>query len=654
MRTELARATTDFAHYFRSLVAALGERPSWYGVFAEREPGAARAYQSGAEVPPWDVVQALLHDLAAGRRTAPDPAESARAQSLHRAAVAATDAAPGAVHALRARFDAITGVRDLAIRREREAAHAVDQAAAGADPGTSARLANALAWARDDRERAAARLAELGARLTAVERGEEFWARTGGGAAPLDQPTGPADTFTAPSAATPDAPRRTPRAPSWRTTPTDDPTPPPQHLPGDRHAPDGSPSRFAATAGADTEVRNAEQWSGYGGVVADGRSGRDAGRSGFAATAGADPEVGDVEQWSGYGGVGADGRSGRDAGWSGFEAAGGVGRETAGGVWSAAGVDARGGAHSGGGDPAGPAPGTGRRRLPGGAGLGVPPGVPASRRARFAPDAPEPSVPSVPAPRGARFAGAPATPAAAPDLIPSADGPAKPRGARFAGAPTAPAGQTATPVVPAAPARRAALRGARFAGVAEPAPAPPPRVADPRWAAEAEVGAARLGALRKAGETGAAYLVLCEAAEGPAERLPYLARELERTGLAADVATLLWEVAALPPVALAAAATALAADGRAEDCGNLLRQAAARPAADIAGVAAVLHGNARTAETGDLLETLTRTRTPEDAVEVARTTPELTAELLAAADRVSRSRRRDIVAALRRAGLPDR
>ncbi|MYS22675.1 hypothetical protein GTW78_21460, partial [Streptomyces sp. SID4948] len=60
MTTEPARATTDFAHYFRSLVAALGERPGWYGVFAEREPEAALAYRSGADVPPWDVVRALL------------------------------------------------------------------------------------------------------------------------------------------------------------------------------------------------------------------------------------------------------------------------------------------------------------------------------------------------------------------------------------------------------------------------------------------------------------------------------------------------------------------------------------------------------------------------------------------------------------------
>jgi hypothetical protein len=70
-------------------------------------------------------------------------------------------------------------------------------------------------------------------------------------------------------------------------------------------------------------------------------------------------------------------------------------------------------------------------------------------------------------------------------------------------------------------------------------------------------------------------------------------------------------------------------------------------------VAAVLLDSGRTAEAGELLETLTRVHTPEDAVEVARTAPDLIPALLAAAERVSKSRRRDIVAALRRAALPD-
>ncbi|WNI18594.1 hypothetical protein [Actinacidiphila sp. ITFR-21] len=579
MTTELARATADFAYYFRSLVAALGERPGWYGVFAEREPGAVHAYEGGTEVPPWDVVRALLHDLAAVHSAAPDPVETARAQSLHRAAVVAWDAAPGAEHALRARLDAVARAHDLAVMREREAARTLDQAAATAAPATAARLANALAWARDDRERAAARLAELTARLSAVtgrqplppEPGQEFWARRTAGPVAQEPPDssagwsadggtrsaghGYADGFDA--------------APAPASGRVPDPVPDPAPL-------QGRPQEDHPAA--------------------------DPGRNGSR-------------------------RPGRAPFW-GSRAPETASAEEA-GDWDEA-----------------PRPERGSAK---------PPGTPASRRARFAPAAPEPSVST---PRGARFAGAPAAPAAPAAesaVIPLPGGVGKPRGARFAGAPTGAAVPAAAPVVPVVPAgRTAAPRGARFAGAPDAVrEAPPERVVDPRWAAEAQAGAARLGELRRTGESGAAYMVLCEAAEGPAERLPYLVRELERTGLAADVATLLWEVAALPPAGLADAAAALAADGRTEDCWTLLHQVAARPPADIARVAAVLQDNARAAETGELLETLTRAHTPEDAVEVARTAPELTPALLAAAERVSKSRRRDIVAALRRAALPD-
>jgi hypothetical protein len=574
--TEPARAAADFTYYFRSLVAALGEQPGWYGVFAEREPGAVRAYHSGVDVPPWDVVRALLHDLAAGHGTAPDPVEAARAQSLHRAAVAAWDAAPGAEHALRTRLDATVRAHDLALMREREAARALDQVAAAPGNATTSRLANALAWARDDRERAAARSAELGARLAAItgrtpmpdqgrqrgqERGQDFWARRSAG--PGEPDTGAAG----------------PWPPDGRTAP-------------------GSQ----------------DHGGGFGRQHQEGEARRSA-RAPFWGTGAAENARAD------------DGMSGppgdpRDAPRPGSPAFGGPG------------------------PAASPA---------------LPPNIPASRRARFAPQPPQQPQspqrshapePTSSAPRGARFAGAPVTPTAEATVVPLPGGPTKPRGARFAGAPTA-QDAAAAPVVPVVAAGKVAPRGARFAGAPESEEAPAAPVEDPRWAAEARAGAARLGESRKAGESGSAYLVLCEAAEGPAERLPYLVRELERTGLAADVATLLWEVAVLPPVPLAAAAAALAAGGRVDDCGTLLRQAAARPPADIAQVAAVLLDSGRTAEAGELLETLTRVHTPEDAVEVARTAPDLIPALLAAAERVSKSRRRDIVAALRRAALPD-
>ncbi|WP_052397301.1 hypothetical protein [Streptomyces sp. NRRL F-5123] len=266
-------------------------------------------------------------------------------------------------------------------------------------------------------------------------------------------------------------------------------------------------------------------------------------------------------------------------------------------------------------------------------------------------------------PRGARFAGAYETAAAAPveGAAPSRD--AAPRGARFAG----------SPVEEAAPESAPAPRGARFAGAAtdggagrstpEPAPAPRgarfagapkeavrsgPPAPDPRWTAEARAEAARLLRLRAAGDSGAAYLALSAAAQGPAERLPYVVRALERTGLVADAGTLLWEVAALPPAAVAAAVAALAADRRDEHARTLLHQTAARPAAEVAVVADLLHSAGHTGEAAELLETVARARPADAAADVARARPALTAPLLAAAARVAPPCRRDLAAALLR------
>lgn len=473
--TEPARATTEFTYYFRSLVAALGQRPGWYGVFAEREPGAARAFAVGADVPPWDVVRAVLHDLAAGHGTAPDEAELARARVLHRAAVTAWDAVPGAEAALRARLEATVRARDLAHVREREAARARDQTALDPlGPAVAARLANILAWARDDRERATARCEELRERIAALA---PDWAPPKPASVPLPVPD------------------RGARAASWGAG-----------IPGEKRVRGGTGPRGARFAGAYE-----------------------------------DPD------------------------------------ETA--------------------------------VMPERPAVAVGPGV-----------------------------GAVAEPA--------------PRGARFAGAPAGPLGTRPQPA-PETPAADATPRGARFAGAPVAVAPPKPHLTDPRRTADARAEAVRLGDLRRTGQTGAAYIVLCEAAEGPADRLPYLVRELERAGLAADVATLLWETAAQPPTPLAAAAAALAAEGRPEECRTLLHQAAARPPADIAAVAAVLTSTHRTAEAGELLETVARARPTEDSTAIVRTHPTLAEPLVTAAERISKSRRRDIVAALRRANLPD-
>ncbi|MFI0899242.1 hypothetical protein [Streptomyces sp. NPDC020983] len=251
-------------------------------------------------------------------------------------------------------------------------------------------------------------------------------------------------------------------------------------------------------------------------------------------------------------------------------------------------------------------------------------------------------------PQGARYAGAYGAAAAAP-VQQAAGKPVPPlRGARFAGAAAEGGGGPSAEPRGARFAGAAAPRGARFAGAPEEAVRPGPPAPDPRWTAEARAEAARLLQLRAAGDSGAAYLALSAAAQGPAERIPYVVRALERTGLTADAGTLLWEVAALPPAGVAAAAAALAADRRDEHARTLLHQTAARPPAEVAVVADLLHSAGHTGEAAELLETVARARPADAAADIARARPALTALLLAAAARVAPPCRRDLAAALLR------
>ncbi|MFJ2587127.1 hypothetical protein [Streptomyces sp. NPDC087538] len=277
-----------------------------------------------------------------------------------------------------------------------------------------------------------------------------------------------------------------------------------------------------------------------------------------------------------------------------------------------------------------------------------------------------PGVPEVPvAPEAVDRAGEGGPPPRGPDAPPSghrqpAPGRRKPRGARFAGldmddaddAPVLPA-----PAPPLQPTTAAAPRGARFAAAtargdtssgATTRAAPP----DPETRRAAARAVERLVRLRAAGRSGEAHAVLCEAARWPAERLPVLADELHRTGLDADWATLLWEASSLPPAQLASFAAALHAAGRPGDCGRLLRQGVARPPGEIADAAVALERAGRGAQAEALLDAFVRVRTPQDVVRVAAGDPHrLVPRLLAVARAVSPARERDVVHALRVAGV---
>ncbi|MFJ9581325.1 UL36 very large tegument protein [Streptomyces sp. NPDC101191] len=247
-------------------------------------------------------------------------------------------------------------------------------------------------------------------------------------------------------------------------------------------------------------------------------------------------------------------------------------------------------------------------------------------------------------PRGARYAWLDAPePAPAPEPPLAPDLPpapaAAPRGARFAARPAAPA----TPP-----------RGARFpVPPPEPAPAPPaPSAATAEQAVRAAGNAVHaLRRLRAQGRSGEAHALLCQALAGPPAWLSALAAELHAAGLGADWATLLWEAASLPPARLAAVAGALADAGRPYDCDRLLRQGVARPVEELAGACAALHAEGHHAEAQALLTAFLRARTPEEAAHLAATDPNaLGPALLAAARTVSPACERDLVHALRVSG----
>ncbi|WP_405480126.1 hypothetical protein [Streptomyces anulatus] len=147
-----------FAQYLRDLVARLDPGRGWYGVFARRDPVGMRSCLDGVEIPPWDVVESLLADLAALHGARFTEQVSVRAAALYSASAATHDRRPGGRQELVHRLE-------LMVREQRRAAERLRGAGTGG-PGPAE--PEALAWARDDHERATARCAELRGRLAAV------------------------------------------------------------------------------------------------------------------------------------------------------------------------------------------------------------------------------------------------------------------------------------------------------------------------------------------------------------------------------------------------------------------------------------------------------------------------------------------------------
>ncbi|MCI3933916.1 hypothetical protein [Streptomyces sp. AN091965] len=175
---QLPERITEFARYLNDLLARLDQSAGWCGVFWSRDPDGMRACLDGTEVPPWDVVQALLHDLAADAGVGVAQAETGRARSLHAASVAAHDDRPGGRELLSDRLDMMLQEQRFAVEREQELARAL---ALAATPDEVDRIHLDLAWVRDDHERAAARCGELRRRMERLDRARApHWVDFGG------------------------------------------------------------------------------------------------------------------------------------------------------------------------------------------------------------------------------------------------------------------------------------------------------------------------------------------------------------------------------------------------------------------------------------------------------------------------------------------
>ncbi|MET9502017.1 hypothetical protein ABZY42_09830 [Streptomyces sp. NPDC006622] len=227
----------EFASYLERLLARLDQGSGWCAVFWQRDPDGMRACLDGHEVPPWDVVEALLQDLAAHHGTPVAAREADRARPLHLAALAAHDARPGARDALADRLDVMLREQRHAVDRQAELGRLL-AAATSLEEAEAIRLD--LAWARDDLGRATARCAELRHRMAELDRR--------GGAAEADPPArrGQADAYGSAR------PSSAPADPSTSRTPYGAPrtaaaAPYPESAPAARNPGDaGTPSRETA------------------------------------------------------------------------------------------------------------------------------------------------------------------------------------------------------------------------------------------------------------------------------------------------------------------------------------------------------------------------------------------------------------------------
>lgn len=625
---KLPAAVREFAEYLTGLVGRLDQGSGWCGVFWRRDPDGMQACLEGREEPPWDVVEALLQDLAALHGQPYAVQEAARARELHAASLAAYDALPGARDRLGSRLDVMLREQRHAAGRRAELARQLPTA----PPDEAAAVERDLAWAQDDHARASARCTELQARLAEIDR------RTGAGPDPhLGARPDPAAGYGGSDPGTgyagfdhDDTRQRDADPTATGHTSFDhgrarqsgfDPA-------GEQRADCAPAGRDLADDAPTGTGRLAYDPMGAGQVGFDPV---DAGRADYdpmgAERADYDPvNAGQVDYDSvgeGSADYGPTGAGQVDYGPTG---AGRVDYDTMGaGQADYAPSGLR---------EAGFAPAAGQVDHDGAA-MGRSAHDPGDSASAYS-EAPDHSG-AEPGPRGGGRAD-------------------RPRGARFAGAGGAGSGEQQAAVLPgvfrAAPAA-GTPRGARFAG-SPGAPSDDPQQTEADEAArQAVAGAvAALMRLRAEGRGGEAHAVLVEAAYWPPDHFPLLAVELGRVGLDPDWSTLLWEAASQPTDRLIALADTLTSGGLAADGSRLLRQAVARPAPEVSEAALALVEEGRDREVGALLDACVRSRSPEEAARCAQADPQRLVPLLtAAAEAVSDACHSDLLHALRVAGF---
>ncbi|MFB0615807.1 hypothetical protein [Streptomyces sp. AGS-58] len=287
----LPGSVREFASYLDGLLARAGQGGGRSAVFWHRDPEGMRACLDGREIPPWDVVEALLEDLGATCGPAVAAAEREGARALHAAALTAYDARPGARDILADRLDVMLGEQRYAAERHAELSRLLSEPVSGARAEI---LRTHLAQARDDHERATARCAELQSRMAELDRprAHAFPRRTPGPARP-EVPSHATPPARPPSPASGGAPWYPPAAPEPPVPPASPaPVPPTAPAPPVTPPPRGrrrGGARFAGAGEGDAGAPVVVPQACGPGAGAGGRTPRGARFAGAAGPAVAEP-----------------------------------------------------------------------------------------------------------------------------------------------------------------------------------------------------------------------------------------------------------------------------------------------------------------------------------------------------------------------------